>query len=75
MAGCNSFQGSYSTSGQSVEFSELTMTLMACVDDQGIMDLEQRYFTALQQAQSYEIGSDQLVITAAEGLRLVFNPH
>ena len=71
-AGCNSFQGSYSTSGQSIEFSELTMTLMACPDDEGVMDLEQRYFAALQQARSYEITSDQLSIATNEGTTLVF---
>jgi heat shock protein HslJ len=71
-AGCNSFQGEYSTSGQEIKFADLAMTLMACPDAQGLMDLEQQYFSALQQAETYELSGDRLSIHMQDGSELVF---
>lgn len=52
--GCNSFGGQYSVSGNSIAFSEIVSTLMACTGA-GIGDVEAAYFSALNSANRYEI--------------------
>lgn len=70
--GCNSFQGSYSISARQIQFKELTMTLMACPDGGGVMNLEQDYFNALQIGESFELDGNRLSVYASDGRILDF---
>jgi heat shock protein HslJ len=65
-SGCNSYGGSYSLDGSSIEFSEIASTLMACMDD-GIMDQEAAYLGALNSAQQVTLDGDRLTITHPGG--------
>lgn len=71
-AGCNYFQGEYSSSRQKLEITDLAMTLIACPDEPGVMELEQEYFTALQGARSYELSGNRLSISTQDGTTLIF---
>lgn len=71
-AGCNSFQGDYSSSSDKLNFSDLMMTLMACPDSEGVMELEQEYFAALQAAGQFELSEGRLSITTGDGKTLIF---
>lgn len=57
---CNRFFGSVTVSGHQIGFSQVGATKMACMGPAG--QLEPRYFSALQQAQRYEIKDSQLLI-------------
>lgn len=54
-SGCNSYGGTYTaTAGGSISFSALVSTLMAC-EAEGVMEVEQSFFEALNAADRYEI--------------------
>ena len=59
--GCNSFGADYAVQGDSLVFSQLISTMMACTDS-NLMDLEQRYFKALQSSGKFEQGDEGLTI-------------
>ncbi len=59
-AGCNTYSGSFQTSGADLTLSALASTMMACSDPVGIMDQESQFLHALQSAVSYHIDGDQL---------------
>lgn len=64
--GCNSFGGKYQVQGNTLSISQIVSTMMACVT-QGVMEQEQRYFQALQAAQTFELTTDHLTLHAASG--------
>ena len=70
-AGCNSYGGSYNTTGNRLSTSDLFSTLMAC-PEQGVMDQESAYLKLLGDAASYQVNGSQLVITTSGGETLTF---
>ena len=68
---CNSYGGSYKVNGEKITVRSLVSTLMAC-QDMDIMEQEQTYMQYLQNAQTYQIDSDQLQIATIDGKVLVF---
>ncbi len=57
-AGCNTFNGAYTTSGSNgITIGPLATTLMYCVEPD-IMDQETAYLTLLRTVSSYEVTSD-----------------
>jgi len=68
-AGCNSYSGSYTVSGNSIEFTQsMASTMMAC--EELIMAQETAYFQALAAAKSFAMKGDQLTLTDAAGKAL-----
>ncbi len=59
--GCNSYGGSYQVQGNTLTFSQIISTLMACTDNQ-VNRQEQRYLKALQTAGAFEVAGDRLTI-------------
>ncbi len=57
---CNRFSGSVTESGKVLQFGPLATTKMAC--DDAINAQESTFFKALEQADSFEAGPDQLSI-------------
>jgi heat shock protein HslJ len=65
-AGCNSYNGSFTTSGNSITISPtIATTMMACA--QPVMDQETAYINALGTAKSFSVKSDQLTLSDAAG--------
>jgi len=80
-AGCNSFgAGEVLLKGESLEFTNLFQTEMACVDESGglssgVMDQESRYIQALGRVSSYTMEGDALALLDNTGTRLMlFEP-
>ena len=68
-AGCNSYSGSYTVSGNSIEFTQsMASTMMAC--EELIMAQETAYFQALAAAKSFVIEGDQLTLNDGGGKAL-----
>jgi heat shock protein HslJ len=68
-AGCNQYNGSYTTSGSSITISNLANTMMAC--EQAVMDQESAYLAALGDAKTYAVKGDTLTLNGADGNALV----
>ena len=74
LGGCNQYGGEYKSSGQTLSFSALYMTEMACMSPEGIMDQEQLFLQYLGDARSFEIVNGQLQISRSSGETLTFVP-
>jgi pimeloyl-ACP methyl ester carboxylesterase/heat shock protein HslJ len=59
--GCNSYGGAYTVQNDSLQFGEITSTLMACAD-QAVTEQEQQYLEALRTAGRFTIEGDTLKI-------------
>ena len=68
-AGCNQYNGKYTTSGSSISITGLNNTMMACA--QPVMDQESAYLTALADAKTYTVQGDNLTLSGADGKTLV----
>jgi len=66
-SGCNTYSGGYQASGNALKVGPLASTMMACESPAGVMDQEQQYLAALQNAATYEIAGDTLTIRDASG--------
>jgi heat shock protein HslJ len=61
-AGCNRYTGGFTEAGDRLTFSPLASTRMFCPFPDGIMEQEDRYLAALQQATRFEIQHGHLTI-------------
>ena len=68
-AGCNTYNGTYTTDGDKITIGPLATTRMAC--EQAVMDQEQAYLIALSKAATYTLGKDSLELRDADGALLV----
>ncbi|MCI0576435.1 MAG: META domain-containing protein [Chloroflexi bacterium] len=59
--GCNSYGGEYRVEGNTLSFSNVASTLMACLDE-AVMAQEAQYFQALETAGEFELAGDTLAI-------------
>jgi heat shock protein HslJ len=66
-SGCNTYSGGYETNGDQLKVGPLASTRMFCDKPAGVMDQEQQYLAALQNAATYEISGSTLTIRDAGG--------
>ncbi|MFC0678568.1 META domain-containing protein [Lysobacter korlensis] len=71
-AACNTYDVEITGTVDDLTIGAATMTEMACLDD-GLMELESRYITALSTTTSAEVGSASLVLRGDE-VELAFEP-
>ncbi|MBK8987786.1 MAG: transporter substrate-binding domain-containing protein [Chloroflexi bacterium] len=64
-SGCNTFNGSYSASGNNLTIGPLTGTNIAC--DETTMQIEQQFLTLFQSAATYNISANGLIIFNSNG--------
>jgi heat shock protein HslJ len=70
--GCNSYGGPYTVQDDSLEFGEITSTLIACADE-AVTQQEQQYLEALRTASRFTIEGDTLRIAYQnDGGELIF---
>lgn len=66
-SGCNSYSGSYTTTGNSLTISDkFAVTLMYC-GEPGVMDLETTYLAILPQMKMYKITGNELTLSDGTG--------
>ena len=74
-ASCNHYSGVYKIKGSQISVEGLGWTEMACLDPEGIMEQETMFLAWLQDAQTFEIRKDQLMIFRSDGEALTFVPE
>ncbi|MEJ2514954.1 MAG: YbaY family lipoprotein [Gammaproteobacteria bacterium] len=62
-SGCNAFNGSFSSQGQSLAFSGVAATMMACVSG---MALERKFLDMLETVSAYRIDGEILTLYAGD---------
>jgi heat shock protein HslJ len=65
--GCNNFTGGYTIDGDQIAIGPLAMTMMFCVEPEGVMDQEMAFGAAMQSAATFSIQGDQLELRTADG--------
>jgi heat shock protein HslJ len=63
--GCNTANGGYTTSEDTIAVSPLASTLIAC--EPPINDMESAFFARLQTAETFEIDGDTLTMDGSDG--------
>lgn len=66
-SGCNSYSSSYRVSGNALSIDRPGGTAMLCESPEGVMEQEQQYLTALQNAATFDITGNMLTIRNASG--------
>ena len=61
-AGCNTYSGRYTATGNSITIVVDLTSLMTCPDPAGIMDQENAYLSLLQSARSFQVSGNQLIL-------------
>jgi heat shock protein HslJ len=64
-AACNGYGGSYSISGDTITFSELSQTEMACFPEE-TMESEQRYLEALTRVETISLTEERLTLSGED---------
>lgn len=71
VSACNNYSGSYTLEGSSIEFANVVMTEMACLDP-GVMEAEAAYSAGLLAVDTITL-DETLTLTGPE-VELVFEP-
>ena len=70
-AGCNNYNASYTTDGDTIEIDAPSSTKMACPEPEGVMDQEAAYLAALPTAVGFRVSGGMLELLSAEGTAVV----
>jgi len=70
-AGCNNFNGAYEVDGDKITVGPLAATEMACAEPEGVMDTENAFLQALNNAATFTITGDALTIFDKDGSKLL----
>lgn len=68
-SGCNRFMTDYTLDGDSLSFGQIAGTMMACQPPAD--EIEKAYLAALEKVASWEVDSEQLVLSDADGNELL----
>lgn len=70
-AGCNRFGGSYTVDGDSLTFSALAMTMMACAAPDGVMEQEAAVLSALGSVSAFALEGGNLQLLNENGQEVI----
>lgn len=69
-AGCNNYNGSYETEGDSITIGPLVSTLMFC---EGAMDQETVYLTLLGSVDTYSVSGNDLTLSSGDTVLITYS--
>ncbi len=72
-SGCNTFSTEYTVKDGEIQFGEIAVTLMACMDD-GVMEQEQAYLNFLQDVSGFSLEEGKLSLYRPDGSALTYMP-
>lgn len=65
-AGCNYFGGGYTSEDGSMQFGQVTSSMMACLEPEGLSDQEAAYFAAMADTAYYRVEDNRLELFNAD---------
>ena len=71
-SGCNWYGGSYTVTGTTVHFKDISSTARACLTPAGAMSQEEAYGRLLAETVSYRVTGDSLELLSGAGTALTF---
>jgi heat shock protein HslJ len=71
-AGCNSFNGTYSVSGNNIWVSDISTGMSLCDSPTGIMQQETDFVSALRSSTSFQLDGNRLTLRRGDGTTTVF---
>jgi heat shock protein HslJ len=66
-SGCNTYNGSYTVTGNRIKIGPLASTRMACGEPAGVMEQEAQYLAALETTATYQIEGTTLELRTTDG--------
>jgi len=72
-AGCNTYFGTCIVADASLQFGPLASTKKACIEPEGVMELERQFLAALGHVTNYAIKGQRLTLLGPEGISLIFH--
>ena len=73
--GCNNYFAAYETDGQRISLENAGVTEMACLDPDGVMDVESRFLDYFYQVERFHLTEDELQLITPDGEYLIFVPR
>lgn len=74
-AGCNTYNGSYQVSDDTIKVGVIAITEMFCMEPEGVMDQETMFVQFLQDVQTLRFADEQLQLSRADREALTFVPR
>ena len=74
-AGCNTYLGAYGIEIGSLSWGPISVTEMACLTPEGVMEQERRYLGSLPAVTVYRLVQDRLWLLTGDGRALVLVPQ
>jgi len=72
-SGCNSYFGPYTADGSALQFEEIGLTAMACLEPEGVMVQETSYIEMLRSVVGYRLAGDRLeILSKSSEVMLVY---
>jgi heat shock protein HslJ len=71
-AGCNTFNGSYSVSGNNIWFSDIGTGMSLCDSPAGVMQQESDFVSALRASTTFQLDGNRLTLRRGDGTTTVF---
>lgn len=65
-AGCNNYVTGYTVDGSNISFEPAALTMMACVEPEGVMEQEAAFLAALESAATFSIQGEILEMRTAD---------
>ena len=68
---CNSYSGTYQTTGKEIKIGPLATTMRECIGVDGIMEQEAAFLTAMEAATQFRLQGDTLEMFDAQGATIL----
>ena len=73
--GCNNYFAGYETQGERIILTNAGVTEMACLDPEGVMEVESRFLDYFYQVERFHLTEDELQLITPDGEYLIFVPR
>jgi heat shock protein HslJ len=73
--GCNNYFAVYETDGQRLILTNAGVTEMACLEPDGVMEVESRFLDYFYQVERFHLTDQELQLITSDGEYLIFAPR
>jgi heat shock protein HslJ len=73
--GCNNYFAAYETQGERLILTNAGVTEMACLEPEGVMEVESRFLDYFYQVERFHLTDQELQLITGDGEYLIFAPR